>query len=195
MIDPDLLAALEPVLALFRELRVRHYVCGSIASSAHGIARASVDADVVAELRPSHVGRIATALSGSYYVPDRLVREAVERRGSFNLIHLETMLKVDVFVAKDRPFDLRALERATRRQSAAVDVPGLPLASAEDVVLAKLEWYRRGNETSDRQWSDVIGVLSASGPALDRPYLEEGARELGVSDLLERALDEAALRE
>jgi hypothetical protein len=116
----------------------------------------------------------------------------VLRRASFNLIHLETMLKVDVFVAKDRPFDQRALGRAREESLAGAESPGVTIATAEDVILAKLEWYRRGNEASERQWGDVLGVLAASGPGLDRGYLDEGARELGVADLLAKAFAESS---
>jgi hypothetical protein len=191
VIAPDLLAAVGPLLDLLEEIGVRHYVGGSIASSAHGVARASIDADVVAELRPEHAERLCSGLGVAYYVPEARVRDGIARRASFNVIHLETMLKVDVFVSKDRPFDRRALDRARPSSSEAVDERRLPLASAEDTVLAKLEWFRRGREASERQWSDVLGVLRAGGEALDRRYLEDGARELGVSDLLVRALGEA----
>jgi hypothetical protein len=129
------------------------------------------------------------ALEGAYYVPEGRVRDAAARRGSFNVIHLETMLKVDVFVARDRPFDRHAMDRAVSRT---IGDLSLPLASAEDTILAKLEWYRRGGQVSERQWSDVLGVLRVGGTALDLAYLQEGARELAVTDLLERALREAA---
>jgi hypothetical protein len=101
------------------------------------------------------------------------------------------MLKVDVFVSKDRPFDRRALERARPSSAETADERALPLASAEDTVLAKLEWFRRGGEASERQWADVLGVLRAGGESIDRRYLEDGSRELAVSDLLVRALTEA----
>lgn len=191
MSDPDLLAALGPVLQVLGGLGVRHFVGGSIASSAHGVARASVDGDVVAELGPAHVAPLVAALRDTYYVPEERIRDAVARRGSFNVIHLDTMLKVDVFVSRDRPFDRRAFERS---RPASIEGKGgatLPVSSAEDVVLAKLDWYRRGGEVSQRQWDDVMGVLRATGSALDRPYLRGGAIELAVSDLLDRALDEA----
>jgi hypothetical protein len=188
---PDLLAALGPLLDLLRGLGVRHFVGGSIASSAHGVARASIDADVVAELRPEHVERLLSSLSNAYYAPEARMRDAVSRRASFNLIHLETMLKVDVFVSRDRPFDRRAMERARPASSETAGGAPLTLASAEDVVLAKLEWFRRGGEVSERQWADVLGVLRASGASLDRQYLEDGARELAVPDLLARARAEA----
>jgi hypothetical protein len=184
----DLLVALGPVLEALRRLGVRHYVGGSIASSAHGVPRASVDADVAAELHPEHAPRLVAALRGAYYVPEERVRDAIARRASFNVIHLETMVKVDVFVSKDRPFDRRAFERA--RPAAGEGGGELPVSSVEDTVLAKLEWYRRGGEASERQWTDVTGVLKAAG-ALDEAYLHRGAVELGVSDLLDRALEEA----
>lgn len=190
MTTPELWAALDPVLRVLRDLEVRHYVGGSIASSAHGVARASIDADVVAELAEPHERGFVAALRDAYYVPEARVRDAILRRASFNVIHLETMLKVDVFVSRGRPFDRRAMERASEALGAAGGRP-LPLASAEDTVLAKLEWYRRGGETSERQWTDVLGVIRVGGSALDRPYLVAGAKELGVGDLLERALQEA----
>jgi len=192
MTPPELRAALDPVLAALRALGVRHYVGGSIASSAHGVARASIDADVVAELRLEHQAGLVAALRSAYYVPEARVPDAIARRSSFNVIHLETMIKVDVFVSKDRPFDRRALERARLEPSVPPDVPPLLLASAEDTVLAKLDWFRRGGETSERQWTDVLGVLRAGRTALDAAYMRSGAIELGVGDLLERALRESA---
>ena len=67
----------------------------------------------------------------------------------------------------------------------------MPVKSGEDTVLRKLQWYDEGGRTSDRQWSDVLGVLKAQGSRLDREYLATWADELGVRDLLGRALIEA----
>ena len=67
------------------------------------------------------------------------------------------------------------------------------LSSPEDVVLHKLLWYRRGHEVSERQWRDVIGVLRIQGDALDRQYMETWAADLGIADLLRRAIDESGL--
>jgi hypothetical protein len=188
--EPDIVAALGPVIRALEALGVRCFVGGSIASSAHGVARASVDGDVVAELGASHVSRFAGALGNAYYLSEERIQDAVSRRSSFNLIHLETMIKVDVFVSRDRPRDRKAFSRARSTL-----IPGsgisMPLCSAEDVVLAKLDWYRRGGEVSERQWTDVLGVLRANPSGLDAAYLGEGAAELGVTDLLQRALGEA----
>ena len=159
MTAPDLLVVLAPVLDALRGLGARHYVGGSIASSAHGVPRASIDADVVAELDPAHAAPLVAALGDGFYVSEERVRDAIARRASFNVIHLETMVKVDVFVSKNRPFDRRAFERA--RPATTESGGELPVSSAEDTVLAKLEWYRRSGEVSERQWSDVTGVLRA----------------------------------
>lgn len=185
---PDLFVALAPVLAALRGLGVRHYVGGSIASSAHGIPRASIDVDVVAELTPVHAPGLVAALRQTYYLSDERVRDAIGRRASFNVIHLGTMVKVDVFVSRDRPIDRSAFDRA---RPASVEGGGeLLVASPEDTILAKLDWFRRGGEVSERQWADVTGVIRACG-ALDESYLRRGAGELAVPDLLDRALEEA----
>jgi len=186
--EDALLDALAPVLDALEALNVRHYLGGSLASSAHGIPRASIDADLVADLRPGHAAPFLAALGDRYYVSEARVRDALERRSSFNLIHLQTMLKVDVFVAKERAFDRRALDRARPEPLDARGGRRVPLASAEDIILAKLEWYRRGGEVSERQWTDVLGVIRVARERLDLPYLRELAADLAVLDLLERAL-------
>ena len=192
MKSPDPLAAVAPVVRALEELGVRYFVGGSVASSAHGVARASLDVDLVADLGPHDVAPLVAALSSGYYIDEERVRQAVASRGSFNLVHLETMLKVDVFVARGRPYDEEALRRA-RPESLDEAAEGRKyfLASAEDTILSKLEWFRRGREVSERQWSDVVGVLRAASGGLDQEYLDRWAAELGVADLVERALREA----
>lgn len=188
----DVLDALMPVTRLLEELGIPHFVGGSFASSAHGVARASLDVDVVADLAPTQVQAFVSGLQGAYYVDEARVRAAVEARRSFNLIHLATMFKIDVFVTRGRAFDRESLGRARREAfSADPKAPHVLVASAEDTVLAKLEWFRKGGEVSERQWADVVGVLKLGGPNLDVGYLRRWAETLNVTDLLERALDEA----
>jgi hypothetical protein len=186
----DLLSALTPVV---EALGVDYYVGGSVASSAHGVPRSSIDADLVAGLEGQHVAPFVARLRTSFYVDEDRVRSAVAARRSFNLIHLDTMFKVDVFVSRRRPFDLEAQRRAR-----ALPLEGTPgarpfsLSSAEDTVLAKLEWFRAGGEVSERQWADVVGLLKALGGRLDQAYLGRWAAGLGVGDLLDRAQRDAA---
>jgi hypothetical protein len=189
----DLLRALGPVIEAFETLRVAHYVGGSLASSVHGMPRTSIDADVVADLGTQHVVPLVEGLAGRYYLDEGRIRSAVESRRSFNLIHLDTMFKIDVFVSKRRPYDLEALRRARAEPlESTPSAPRFSVASPEDIVLAKLEWYHAGGEVSDRQWTDIVGVLRARGGDIDGAYLERWAAALGVSDLLERARREAA---
>ncbi len=193
MTAPDLLAALMPVIEALGALGVRCYVGGSVASSIHGVPRASIDADVVAELGPDHVAPLAARLRPSFYLDESRMRDAVERRRSFNLIHLATMFKIDLFVSKGRPFDREALTRARfEALGDAPDAPRAPIASPEDTLLAKLEWFRLGGESSERQWADIVGLLRARAQQLDHGHLGVWANALGVADLLERATREAA---
>jgi hypothetical protein len=190
---PDLLAALEPVVAVLESLGVAYYVAGSVASSAHGVPRASIDADIVTALAFAHVPPLVTRLKPAYYVDETRVRSAIESRRSFNVIHLATMFKVDVFVTKGRPFDRESMERARPMTLGdALDQRLFAVASLEDTILAKLEWFRAGGETSERQWTDVCGLLKAAGSQLDRGYLGRWGKALGVHDLLERAYRDVA---
>ena len=192
MTASDLLRALGPVVDVLERLGVPYYVGGSLASSTHGVARASIDADVIADLGPEHVAPLARELASAFYLSEDRMRVAVEARRSFNLIHLETMFKVDVFVAKGRPFDRQVFGRA--REEALEDSPQARrffVASPEDTVLSKLEWFRAGGEVSERQWADVVGVLKTGWGGLDRDYLARWASSIGVQDLLERAILDA----
>jgi hypothetical protein len=188
MTASDLLRALGPVVETLEALGVPYYLGGSVASSVHGLPRTSIDADVVADLGLDHVAPLVVRLADRYYLDEGRIRSAVESRRSFNLIHLDTMFKIDMFVSKRRPYDLEALRRA--RPASLEDSAGsrgFAVASPEDTVLAKLEWFRAGGEVSDRQWADIVGVLRARAGDIDVPYLERWAAVLGIADLLDRA--------
>ena len=191
-IPEDVRPALVPVIEALDELGIAYYIGGSLASSLHGIPRSTMDVDLVAMLEPSQVLEFVGKLQDQYYVDEQTVREAIQRRSSFNLIHFDTSLKIDVFVLKPRDYD----QEAFRRRAHGEGPDGvLTWATPEDTVLAKLEWYRLGGETSERQWLDVLGVMKVQAEALDLAYLRQWAPELGVADLLERALVDAGLAE
>ncbi len=192
MTASDLLSALAPVVDALHSLGVAYYVGGSLASSTHGMPRASIDADVIADLEHRHVAPLVSRLQETYYLDEGRVRDAVDARRSFNLIHLATMFKVDVFASKRRPFDAGAMQRARPHPFGdAPDALQFRVASAEDTILAKLEWFRSGGEVSERQWADIVGVLKAAGNLLDRAYLDRWALSLSVADILARARAEA----
>jgi hypothetical protein len=189
----DIVVALEPVVDALVELGVRYRVGGSVASSALGVPRSTLDVDVACELRHEHVARFVARLADTYYVDADMIADAIVRRASFNVIHLATMLKVDVFVRKGRPFEAESFERVARK--ALDDAPGarvFDVTTAEDIILHKLDWFRLSGGVSERQWKDAVGVVAVQGDALDVAYLRRWALDLGVADDLERVLAEGA---
>ena len=149
-----------------------------------------MDVDLVAALERRHVSPFVSALQAKFYVDEATVHQAIQRRSSFNLIHLETMVKVDVFIPKDRPFDRQQLANRIAERVTVDSGDTIWILTAEDVILAKLDWFRQGGEASERQWRDVLGVVKTQGEQLDREYLRRWAGQLNVADLLERALQE-----
>lgn len=183
------------VLNVLEHLDVPYYVGGSLASMTHGVVRLTQDADiVVADLREEHAVVLEEQLREHFYVDADMILDAVRDRSSFNLIHLDTMFKVDVFV-RERSHFIRSVFQ--RRQPLPMSPSGVRtafFASPEDIVLLKLVWYREGGEVSERQWSDVLGVLKVHTGSLDFGYLHQWALKLHVADLLDRASREAGAR-
>ncbi|CAN5924798.1 hypothetical protein BH11MYX4_BH11MYX4_53830 [soil metagenome] len=185
----DVVEALEPVVEALEQLGVRYRVGGSVASSALGVPRSTLDVDIACELALAHVARFVAALSERYYIDADMISDAIRRRSSFNLVHLATMLKVDVFVRKDRAFDRQSFERVTRKPlDVAPGARSFDLTTAEDIILHKLEWYRLGEEISERQWLDLVGVLKVQAEAIDLAYVRHWATVIDVADLVERAI-------
>jgi hypothetical protein len=172
-------------------LGVPYLVGGSLASSLHGLPRATQDVDLVAALEPRHVPDLVGALRESFYLDEAAIRAAVRERTSFNVIHLGTLFKADIFVARDDPTVRSEFERRQRFRVADDPPRELVLASPEDTIVQKLHWFRLGDQVSERQWSDALGVLKVAGNRLDLAYLRRAAMLLGVSELLERILAEA----
>lgn len=186
----DLVDALSPVVAAFEKLRIPHYVGGSVASSFHGAARSTMDVDLLCELMPDQIPLFLEQFDEQYYVSESAIREAVERKSCFNLVHLPTSFKVDIFISREREFDRKSMARATSATLGEVRTVTVPMATAEDSIISKLEWYRKTNESSDRQWDDVSRLIRLLGSQADVDYLSEAAESVGVDDLLKRLLRE-----
>jgi len=179
------------VVDALEALDVPYAIGGSFASALHGVMRATMDADLVADLHLEQVEPLTKTLGDAFYADAETIRDAICRHGSFNLIHLATMFKVDIFVSRQRPFDRSQLARRRLHLLSEDPERHAYVTSAEDIVLAKLEWYRMGGEVSDRQWRDVLGVLKVQAGRLDQDYVRRMAVELDVTELLERAQEEA----
>jgi hypothetical protein len=179
------------VTGVFERLGVPYLIGGSMAGALYGMVRTTQDSDIVAQMRPEHIRPFISALESEFYIDKEIVAESIRRHSSFNIIHRETMFKVDVFIPSPRPFLRSQLSRAREQTFTFESRVSAIFASPEDTVLSKLERYRIGSEAPDRQWRDILGVLKTRSGELDLGYLREWAVELKVSDLLDRALKEA----
>ena len=186
-VDDDLQATLA-VIRVLDDLHVPYVIGGSLASSTHGIARSTRDADLMADLRGHHVAPFIAVLQREFYVSEEAVREAIVHRRSFNLIHLQSGFKVDMFVKPESAFAQSQFDRRKPQSVFADPTPQVFVLSPEDILLNKLVWYKEGGGVSDRQWNDILGVLKVQGKRLDLVYLKHWAAELGVTELLERVL-------
>lgn len=180
------------VTAVLEGLGVRYLLAGSLASAIYGEPRSTRDADILAELGVEHVAPLVQLLESQFYVAAEAIEDAVRNRSSFNVIHYNSLFKVDIFLPKARPFDEQELRRRVRRVLSTNPERSAFVASAEDVVLAKLDWFRQGGEVSEKQWRDVTGVLKSNAD-LDIEYLRRSAQDLNVSDLLELLLSQVDL--
>ena len=191
MKKPDILAAIEPLIEQFEKMSIPYYIGGSICSSVFGIARATLDIDLVSDLKMEHAPVLKNKLENDYYIDEGIIKDAISRHSSFNIIHLETMLKIDLFVPENTSYDKEIFKRI--RKDTLEEEEGAKefwFASPEDIVLKKLVWFRRGGSVSGKQWADVTGILKVQGKALDEPYLRRWASGLGLSELLEKVINE-----
>lgn len=195
MKKPDILTALKPVIDIFEKLSIPYYIGGSIASSIYGIARATIDVDIVANLDIHNIPALKQHLENDYYIDGDMIKEAIRNKSSFNLIHLETVIKIDVFVYKDDPFQRNVIQRRLE-DTLEEDNTGRTFyfSSPEDIIINKLMWYKTGGEVSDRQWLDVMGVIKVQGESLDKSYLKNWSQRLQIVELLNKAFDESGIK-
>ena len=181
-VNEDPFLALMPVVKACNELDIAYYVGGSLASSLHGVPRATNGVDVIAALRPRHVEPFVSRLADAYYIDGRMILDGLMRNIPANLIHLATMVKIDLYGEPSMPFTREALLRARKE-----DLPGCPMpirfATPEDVLLAKLKWYLDGGQRSERQWGDLLGILRVQGGALDQEYIDRWLDALHVREI------------
>lgn len=170
------------VVAKLDRVAIPYMLAGSFASTYHGFPRTTHDIDIVIAPTRDQLDRFVRELDPDrYYVSIEAVDEAWRRRGMFNVVVYESGWKVDLILCKERPFSRLEFQRRSR-----IELGGLAvwMATAEDTIVAKLEWAKAGE--SERQIRDVAGILQASGDRLDRAYIERWVGELGLLDLWRR---------
>ena len=191
----------EPILVTFQvakileDLELPYLIGGSIASSTYGEPRATQDIDIVVDLKDHHIQSLIAAIADAFYIEEEDVRQAVVRNSSFNVVHLETTIKVDIFVLGPEAMDLEEIRRRQQIPLTPDSNRQVYVATPEDIILQKLIWFQKGGGISDRQWRDVLGVLKVQAKRLDWDYLKHWAESLNLSDLLQRAKEESDLEE
>jgi len=189
----DFVEAILRIAEILEDLEIPYFVGGSVASSVFGESRSTRDVDLVADIRKEHVEPLLRALKEDFYVPEGILREGVRDRTSFSLMYLPKAFKVDVFLVKGTPFDLKQMLRRRFEPIDKMESRTVPLSSPEDIVLTKLDWYRKGHEVSTFQWRDILGVLKVQKEKVDLNYLRRTAAQLDLKELLDRALRESGL--
>lgn len=178
---------LNEIVSIFEELSINYFLTGSLASGVRGEFRATNDIDIVAELKSKDVVKFVDSASKTFFADIEHVTNAVAAQKSFNLIHIETIIKVDIFTRIDS-LQIEQLKRSTPVEIPGIDLP-VKIASAEDIIISKLVWYQKGGRVSERQWRDIQGVLAINGSAIDRSYIFQWCEQLEISDLAEKIFE------
>jgi hypothetical protein len=146
-----------------------------------------MDIDLVVRIAAMQADNLAAGLGKEWYADPGEIRRGIETGRAFNLIHIPTGWKIDLFPAQTE-FDQSEMERATLET---VNIDGelalCRVSTPEDILLSKLRWYRDGGQVSDRQWSDIVEIVRAN-PAIDLAYLRHWAGRLSVEELLGKAI-------
>ncbi len=172
------------------ELKIGYAIGGSIASSIYGTPRFTQDADIAVQPFLSVAEQFYEKLKDSFYISKEAMYQAINSRGSFNVIHFETAFKIDIFTANSE-FEKLLLTRSKKNKIDESVNKLFSLVSPEDIILLKLQWYRQSGCESERQWTDIFGVLAVQKEHLDFDYLRDWAEKMELSDLLEKAISEA----
>ncbi len=176
----ELLARIAEGLA---RAEIPYMVVGSLASSFHAEPRTTRDIDIVIDPSPDRLRRFVSELpTDDFYADAGAALEALERRTGFNVIEVESGWKVDLMIRKDRPFSREEFGRRL-----AVELLGTEthVATAEDTIIAKLEWAQAG--ASDQQLRDVASIIVTDESKLDLDYLQRWIEALELRDSWERA--------
>lgn len=171
-------------------MKIDYAIGGSIASSVYGKVRFTQDADITVAAFGDMAEQLHKVLKESFYISKDAMYQAVSNRGSFNVIHLESAFKIDIFVQKDDDFHRQLFLRRKKVKLDESIEHLFDIVSAEDIILLKLRWYKSSGCVSERQWSDVLGILNVQNQLLDMKYLRSYSEKLGLSDILQKAIDE-----
>jgi len=191
MTNPHELTILESFISILEQLHIVYAIGGSMASSIYGRVRFTQDADITVEPFQNLAEKLLEMLKLGYYVSKDAMYQALRRKNSFNVIHLESAFKIDVFIRKNTAFEKQLMSRRRSLRLSDSLEKSFSVVSPEDIILLKLQWYHASGQSSERQWDDVLGVLTIQAERLDLKYLKKWAGILGTDELLEKAISES----
>jgi len=164
----------------FEQAHIPYMLTGSMAMNYYAQPRMTRDIDVVIVISPDDVGRVAALFRQDYYVSEENIRESLAHESIFNLIHRESVIKVDCIIRKSGEY--RRVEFERRRKISVLDFDTF-IASKEDLIISKLFWAKDSH--SEIQLGDVRNLL---GTGFDAEYLQRWTRELKLDNLLKECL-------
>ena len=164
----------------FEQAGIAFMLTGSMAMNYYAQPRMTRDIDVVIAIGPEDVGRVAALFRPDYYVSEENIRESLAHESIFNLIHQESVIKVDCIIRQSS--DYRRVEFERRERISILDFTTF-IVSKEDLIISKLFWAK--NSHSEIQLADVQNLLSTG---YDADYLQHWTGELGLDNLLNECL-------
>lgn len=156
---------------------IPYMVTGSMALNYYAVPRMTRDIDLVVELFPGDTQRLCDIFQDDFYIDQEAVRQAVEEKGMFNIIHYALVIKVDFVVRKHSEYRYGEF---SRRRRVSVEGHDLFMVAPEDLIISKLDWSRETR--SEVQLADVRNLL-ACVQGLDRDYLARWISHLGLDSL------------
>jgi hypothetical protein len=183
--------AFEPLRFALERAGIRYAIGGSWASTAFGEPRFTNDVDILGEFTEDNLERFLDSLPDLFYVDAEEARTAIRYGRSFNAIYMPMAFKFDFFPAAAFALGMEELDRAICLSDTGLAKAPAPFVTPEDILLAKLFWFRSGGEASEVQWRDVQGIARSCANTLDRHYMQSAAVKVGIADLLDKALKES----
>ena len=166
----------------FEKLKIPYFVTGAIASIAYGEPRLTNDIDIVVDMSLTHIDAVKSCFSEKeFYLDKNSMREAINRRSQFNIIHPESGLKADVIITKKDDFDQSRFVRIKKLHVS--ETKSAAFASPEDVIIKKLEYFKQGR--SEKHLRDIASMLKISSELIDRTYVSSWAKKLTFSEIWE----------
>ena len=193
MSEPEEYLVLKQLADVLDGLKIDYAIGGSIASSLYGKVRFTQDADITVVPLGDKAERLYNVLKEHFYISKDAMYQAISNNSSFNIIHLKFAFKIDIFIQKDDDFHRQIFLRRRKVKLDESIEHLFDIVSAEDIILLKLQVYQSAGCMSERQWSDVLGVLAVQSQALDMKYLRSCSEKLGLSDILQKAISESQI--